>query len=274
MSFRTLVFGRGWMGHMWADRGTDTHLSDVDIADEATVAAELDRVQPVHVVNAAGRTGRPNVDGLEGRPGTVYRSNVVGPLVLAVACRERGIHMTHLGSGCVYSGDHGGAGFTEEDPPNFRGSLYARSKAAAEMSLRDFDVLQLRIRLPLSERPHPRNLLTKLLAYPRVIRVPNSVTVLEDAWPVAEALVAKRATGVWNLVNDGVEQHDELLDLYRRLVDPQHAYTVVDESTLGLRAGRSNCLLSTQKLHGAGLAMPSLQESLPRLVEAYGRHLT
>jgi len=233
----------------------------------------LDRERPVHVVNAAGRTGRPNVDGLEGRPGMVYRSNVVGPLILATACRERGIHMTHLGSGCVYGGDNHGAGFGEEDPPNFRGSLYARSKAAAEMGLRDFEVLQLRIRLPISERPHPRNLLTKLLGYARVICVPNSVTVLEDAWPVAEALVAERATGVWNLVNDGVEQHDELLELYRRHVDPSHMYEIVDEAALRLKAGRSNCVLSTRKLHEAGLAMPPLEQSLPRLVKAYGRHL-
>ena len=270
MSFHTLVFGRGWMGTSWAARSEGAYLSDVDIADEAAVAAELDRRRPVHVVNAAGRTGTPNVDALEGHPGAVYRSNVVGPLVLAAACRERGIHLTHLGSGCVYQGDNHGRGYAEEDPPNFHGSLYARSKATAEAALRDFDVLQLRIRMPLSAEPHPRNLLTKLLGYPRIVSVPNSVTVLEDAWPVAEALVAQRATGTWNLVNDGVERHDELLDLYRESVDPGHAYQVVDMAELGLKAPRSNCVLATGKLREAGLALPPLAESLPRLVRAYG----
>ena len=104
-----------------------------------------------------------------------------------------------------------------------------------------------------------------------MVRAENSITVLEDAWPVAEALVAQRATGVWNLVNDGVERHDELLDLYRSRVDPDHRWRMVDEAELGLKAGRSNCVLSTRKLHAAGLALPPLGESLPRLVEAYGR---
>ena len=43
MSFRTLIYGRGWMGTLWAARSPDASLSDVDIADEAAVAAELDR---------------------------------------------------------------------------------------------------------------------------------------------------------------------------------------------------------------------------------------
>lgn len=270
MSHRTLVFGAGWMGHMWADRHEGAELSHADIADTGAVADALDRFAPERVVNAAGKTGRPSVDSLETDPGATYRSNVVGPLVLAAACEARGIHLTHLGSGCVYSGDNGGTGFGEEDPPNFTGSLYSRTKQLAEAALRDFPVLQLRIRLPISAEPHPRNLLTKLLGYARTISVPNSITVLEDAWPVADALVERGETGVWNLVNDGVERHDELLDLYRELVDPEHAFEIAAERDLDLKAGRSNCILSTARLHAAGLALPPLAESLPRLVRAYG----
>jgi len=264
-----LVFGRGWMGTQWAARHEDAVLADTDIADAPAVAATLDEIRPERVVNAAGRTGHPNVDALEGRPADTYRSNVVGPLVLAIACRQRGLHLTHLGSGCVYSGDNAGRGFAEDDAPNFQGSLYARSKAAAEASLRDFDVLQLRIRLPLASVPHPRNLLTKLLTFDRVVRIANSVTVLDDAWPVADQLVARGEGGVWNLVNPGAEYHDELLALWRERVDPTHAFEVVDLASLDLRAGRSNCVLSTAKLETAGLALPPLAASLPRLVDAY-----
>ncbi|MHC5012765.1 MAG: hypothetical protein ACYTG6_17770, partial [Planctomycetota bacterium] len=73
-----------------------------------------------------------------------------------------------------------------------------------------------------------------------------------------------------NVVNDGVEFHDALLDLYRQRVDPSLTYEVVEEAALRLTAGRSNCLLSTEKLHAAGLALPSLEEVLPALVDAYG----
>ena len=37
-----------------------------------------------------------------------------------------------------------------------------------------------------------------------------------------------------------------------------------------LVAGRSNCILSTRKLHEAGLGMPDVSESLVRVVDAYG----
>lgn len=268
-----LVFGRGWLGRQWADRVEGAVLSTVDIADAPAVAGELDRLRPRAVVNAAGKTGVGSVDSLEGQAASTYRSNVVGPIVLAAACRERGVHLTHLSSGCVYAGDKDGSGFGEEDPPNFHGSLYSRTKALAEAALRDFDALQLRIRLPISSVPHPRNLLTKLLGYARIVSVGNSITVLDDAWPTMLALAERRETGVWNVVNDELEYHDDLLGLWRDRADSAHAFEVVEEAALDLKAGRSNCRLSTAKLHDTRLALPPLSASLPRLVDAYAKNL-
>lgn len=270
----TLVFGAGWLGTQWARRLGAT-LRKTDIADAEAVRCELDAVAPTRVINAAGATGSPNVDALEGNPAKAYRSNVAGPIVLATACQERGIHLTHLGSGCIYEGDAEGRGHTEEAPPNFAGSLYSRTKALGEAALADFHVLQLRVRMPLAAEPGPRNLLTKLLAFERVVSVPNSVTILEDFWPSAEALIERGATGIWNMVNDGVERHDELLVLWRSLVDPDHAFEIVSPEELArdLVAERSNCILSTDKLKAAGLALPHVDESLPRLVRAYAANL-
>jgi dTDP-4-dehydrorhamnose reductase len=251
----------------------DAVVSRADIADPEAVRREIARVDPKRVVNAAGKTGRPNIDSCEADPAGTYRSNVVGPIVLASVCRERDLHLTHLSSGCIYQGDAGGRGWSEEDPPNFSGSLYSRTKTLAEAALVDLGALQLRLRLPLSSRPHPRNLLTKLLSFPSVVSIPNSVTVLEDFLPVARALIERRETGIWNLVNDGVERHDELLALWRDLVEPGRRIAVVRESDLAgrVRVPRSHCVLSTTKLHGAGLALPPLSESLPRLVRDYAR---
>lgn len=271
----TLVFGPGWMGTQFAQRIENARLLQTDIADEAALREVLDKQAPTRVVNCAGRTGRPNVDSLEAEPVRTYRSNVVGAIHLASACWKRGIHFTHLGSGCIYAGDNGGAGFSEEDPPNFQGSLYARTKAQAEAALRDLGALQLRIRLPLSSTPGARNLLTKLLAFEDVVRVANSVTVLDDFWRPALALIQAGRTGVWNLVNEGVEYHDELLALYRDRLDPTHSFRVISTETLASRltAGRSNCLLNTEKLRAEGLALPDVADALPRIVDAYGLHL-
>ncbi len=275
MNGATLVFGAGWLGHQFAARMEGARLTRTDIADEEAVAADLDLERPLRVINAAGRTGTPNIDALESEPTRTYRSNVVGPIVLASACRARDIHLTHLGSGCIYEGDHDGRGFGEEDPPNFQGSLYARTKILAEAALRDLGALQLRVRLPMSSEPAPRNLLTKLLAFDEVVSVPNSVTVLDDFWAPALALIERRADGVWNMVNDGTERHDALLALWRERVDADHRSRIIDAAALESRlvAGRSNCVLSTAKLHAAGLAMPHVDEALPRLLDAYAERL-
>jgi dTDP-4-dehydrorhamnose reductase len=216
------------------------------------------------------------VDACEDDPAGTLRSNVLGPVVLADACRRRGIHLTHLSSGCVYTGDNDGRGWSEEDAPTFHGSLYARSKIAAEAALRPYDALQLRLRMPISSRPHPRNLLTKLLRFPSVVSVPNSVTVLDDALPVMATLIERGATGVWNVVNEGEERHDEVLALYRALVDPSVSVVRVEPSVLRerLRVGRSDCLLSTAKLRAAGLALPPLERSLPGVCLRYGESLS
>ena len=274
MDGTTLVYGPGWLGTQWAAR-IGARLTQTDITDEEALRAELEAEAPARVINAAGATGSPNVDALEGHPARTFASNVVGPIVLASVCRDLGIHMTHLGSGCIYSGDNGGKGFREEDPPNFDGSLYARSKAICEAALREFDVLQLRVRLPISSEPGPRNLLTKLLAFDRVVRVPNSVTILDDFWGVADALIARGETGVWNMVSPGAETHDALLALWQAHGDPSHTFEVITPAELQgeLVARRSNCILDTGKLERAGLAMPHVDEALPRIVKAYAANL-
>ena len=263
------------MGHQFIRLLSESKLLTSDIADEAVVAAALDTHRPRRVLNCAGATGSPNVDSCERKPAETYRSNVLGPIILASACRSRGIHFTHLGSGCIYTGDNGGKGFTEDDSANFHGSLYSRTKAQAEAALRDLGALQLRIRMPLSSTPSPRNLLTKLLGYPKIVSVPNSVTILEDFWHPALELMARGEIGVWNMVNDGVETHEALLSLYQSLVDPRHRFEYISESELSslIVAGRSNCVLDTGKLHAAGLAMPQVETRLPQIVEAYGNHV-
>jgi dTDP-4-dehydrorhamnose reductase len=97
---------------------------------------ELDEVKPTHVLNAAGVTGRPNVDWCEDNKETTIRANVIGALNLADLTFLRKIHMTVFATGCIFSYDAahpiGGPGFTEEDKPNFFGSFYSYTKGMVE----------------------------------------------------------------------------------------------------------------------------------------------
>lgn len=100
------------------------------------VIAELERVKPTHVLNAAGSTGRPNVDWCEDNKEETVRNNVIGTLNLADCCFLKGIHITVFATGCIYTYDDkhpiGGAGYLETDKANFAGSFYSETKAHVE----------------------------------------------------------------------------------------------------------------------------------------------
>ncbi|MDD5041652.1 MAG: sugar nucleotide-binding protein [Candidatus Peribacteraceae bacterium] len=279
---KVLLFGgRGFMGEQFLKIFPDAVCPSVDIADPGAVAQVLDQEKPDIVINAAGRTGVPNVDWCEDHKLETLRSNVTGPLVLLEECAKRGIYWVHLSSGCIYEGqkrqegEEGkeGVGWTEEDEPNFSGSFYSRSKAWSEKTLRECTVrdvrgrsgiLILRLRMPFDGSTHPKNLLTKLARFERVLDVPNSITYLPDFLAAAKTLVERRSTGIYNVVNDGVISPYRIVELYRELVDPAHRFERLLVSSLPqvVRAGRSNCVLSTSKLREQGIHLRPVEEAV------------
>ena len=129
-----LLFGKGYIGSLIHTVYPQAIVPGADIADPHAVSAVLDDVKPDIVINAAGRTGRPNVDWCEDHKSETVSSNVTGPLVLLSECGRRGIYWVHVGSGCIYEGDNGGSGFLESDPPNFSGSDRPNTPSAASRS--------------------------------------------------------------------------------------------------------------------------------------------
>jgi len=273
MSVKVLIFGgRGFMGQQFLRVYPDAILPSADIADPKAVIAVLDQEKPDVVINAAGKTGVPNVDWCEDHKLETIRSNVTGPLVLLEECQKRGIYWAHLSSGCIYEGDNQGRGFTEEDEPNFVGSFYSRTKAWSERTLREFTdrkedrggILILRLRMPFDGSTHPRNLLMKLARYHHVLDVANSITYLPDFLSAAEKLIAERATGIFNVVNPGPISPFRIVELYRDLINPEHQFERLLLGSLSqvVRAGRSNCILRTDKLTRHGITLQSAEDSV------------
>jgi 3,5-epimerase/4-reductase len=266
----TLVFGsRGYAGAAFAEHFTGGG-STADIADPAQVAAELDRHRPEVVINCAGKTGRPNVDWCEQHKLETLRSNVTGPLVLLEQCLARGVFLVHLSTGCFYTGDNQGRGFGENDPPNFQGSYYVRTKLCAEQAMAEFPVLILRPRMMFDGSLSKRNLLNKLASYERVLDEPNSFTYLPDLLSAAEELVRRRATGVFHIVNPGRRSPFEVMEQFRRIVAPRHVFARLATCDLPLvaSAGRSNCVLSTAKLERLGIRMRDVGDALDLAVNS------
>lgn len=272
MPERILVFGNGWLGNKLAD-ALGGAIIKVDIANRESVMKVLDGYHPDVVINAAGKTGRPNVDGCESDPAGTLLSNVAGPIILAEECMSRGIFMAHLGSGCVYNDSE--SGYTEESPPNFFGSIYSRSKALSEKALSELPILQVRLRMPFDGEPGPRNLITKIAGYKKVISVPNSLTYVPDFVRAVRELLEKKKTGIWNVVNPGQITHAQILELYREIVDPSHTFEQfsVEELAKITKAGRSNCVLSNAKLEAEGIKMTEIGAAIIEALSRYKENL-
>jgi len=74
------------------------------------------------------------------------------------------------------------------------------------------NVLILRLRLPLTSDllNCPRNLVTKLLTYDKVVNIKNSITVFPELLPLSIEMSIKKRTGIWNFTNPGVISHGEV----------------------------------------------------------------
>jgi dTDP-4-dehydrorhamnose reductase len=181
-----LIFGKnGWIGgklqELLKAQGMAFHLADSRTQNREAVLAEIEKYKPTHVLNAAGVTGRPNVDWCETHQEATWRSNVLGALTLADASREADAHMLHIGSGCVFYGPSPSPGGWREDDPANPISYYSRTKYAADLLLAPMaHTAVVRIRMPVDGAMNPRNLITKLAGYARVIDVENSVTFVDD----------------------------------------------------------------------------------------------
>lgn len=260
----------GYIGEQFLRLYPDSIKPKIDIADRHAVIGFLDSEKPDVVINCAGKTGRPNVDWCETHKMETLRANVTGPLILLEECLARNIYLVHMSSGCIYEGDRGGRGFTEDDPPNFFGSFYARTKIWSDQVMRDFAVLNLRIRMPFDGSLSERNLIMKLVKYSKVLDAANSITYLPDFLVASAQLIRQRKTGTYNVVNPGVISPYRIMRLYADIVDPAHRCErlTLDALTTVVRAGRSNCVLSTTKLMGEGVALRPVEEAVREALHA------
>lgn len=100
---------------------------DFDFDKPETLAATLDAIKPVAVVNAAAWTA---VDLAESEPEGAARANASGPEELARLCALRGIPLIQVSTDYVFSGDKG-APYVETDPVSPE-TVYGRTKAEGE----------------------------------------------------------------------------------------------------------------------------------------------
>lgn len=169
--FKFLIYGRtGWIGGLLGKLCEAQKIEYVygsgRLENRSTLEADIASINPTHVFNAAGVTGRPNVDWCETHKVETIRTNVVGTLTLADVCREKGLILINYATGCIfeYDANHtlgSGFGFKEEDTPNFIGSFYSKTKAMVDfLFLLCFNMVSI--------NKFPRNLLVYFKAHLKV----------------------------------------------------------------------------------------------------------
>ena len=118
-----------------------TSRADLDICEEDSIAAALDRYKPWAVINTAGfvRTWEAAE-----RQDECFKANVTGPEQLARACKLHGIPLVTFSSDLVFNGRLGRSYVEPDEPAPV--CEYGRSKAQAEARLLSIDADALIVR--------------------------------------------------------------------------------------------------------------------------------
>ena len=277
-----LVYGaKGWIGQQFLQNTSHTVVvGEARPEDYSAAAAEIDRINPDAICSFLGRThgpGSATIDYLE-QPGKLYenmRDNYLAPIHLAEICEDRKIQFVYLGTGCIYTYTEEKRIFSEDDTPNFFGSSYSIMKGFTNQEMKRYHhTLHLRIRMPISKEVSHRNLIDKLVSYPNICSIPNSMTVLDDMWPILDRMIARKTTGTYNLVNPGLAEHQWILEQYRNILKPSHTWTNVsyEKQMDYIKSHRSNNELTTDKLQAfcaaEGLPLPEIHTSIERCLRA------
>jgi dTDP-4-dehydrorhamnose reductase len=227
-------------------------------------------------VNAAGYTGKPNVDACELQKTECLMGNTILPGIVAEACEAANVPWGQVSSGCIYSGNGPRPeGFTEEDVPNFSFrsgycSFYSGTKALGEEVLMGHpNVYIWRLRIPFDNIENPRNYLTKLMRYKTLLEATNSISQLHEFVDATFACWTKRIPfGTYNVTNPGRVNTSDVVELIKRSgVCPKEYVFFANEEDFMAKAAktpRSNCVMSSEKLSKAGITLTPVFEAIER----------
>jgi len=267
-----LIYGsNGWIGNIFKNIMKKNNINfycGKSRADcKSTLIEEINNINPTHVISFIGRTHGTidnkkitTIDYLEA-PGKLVdniRDNLYSPLLLSEICKNMKIHYTYLGTGCIFKFDESHPfeeeenGFTEKSLPNFFGSSYSIVKGYTDqiMDLYSDSTLNLRIRMPITGEKNERNFITKIVNYENICSISNSMSVLPELLPFVLKMMEQNIVGTINLTNPGLISHNEMLKMYKEIVDPLFTWKNFsqEEQRKILASDRSNNFLDTNKL--------------------------
>lgn len=264
-----IIGHNGWISQkyikLFNDNNIEFTFSNNYRAESFEIQNEILSSNSTHVLCCMGRTHGTlenkvytTIDYLEHptRLNENVNDNLFAPTNLALFCKKNNIHFTYIGTGCIFNYDdkhtiENMVGFTEDDKPNFFGSNYSIVKGYTDRLMSNMEnTLNLRIRMPITHEDCSRNFITKITNYEKICSIPNSMTVLSELIPISINMMKHNITGTYNLTNPGYISHNEILEMYKEIVDPSFTWKnfTIEEQDKILLSKRSNNLLDTSKL--------------------------
>ena len=228
------------------------------------------------LINAAGYTGKPNVDSCELNRTECLIGNSVLPGLIRSACEDLGIAWGHVSSGCIYTGARpDGGGFREADAPNFdfrhnNCSFYSGCKALGEECLVDAKQLYVwRLRIPFDHQDSARNYISKLMRYDRLLEARNSISQLDEFVKACWECWSRRVPfGIYNVTNTGSITTSEIVDMMRRILNVSKSFQFFESEAqfmqLAARTPRSNCVLDNRKLTDTGIGVSEVHDAVEK----------
>jgi len=260
----------------------------------------LRETRPDFLINAAGYTGKPNVDACEEAKADTLLGNTLFPQSVAQACLVSGTPWGHVSSGCIYSGakvsqngvtriekdlstpefkslaEHNPEsihGYTETDEPNFSFrqppcSFYSGTKALGEEAIAGVGESYLwRLRIPFDELDNPRNYLTKVQRYAKVYDNVNSISHRGEFARACLDLWERRAPfGIYNITNPGFLTTHQVVEMIQKILKPKRRFEFWQNDEefyrVAAKTPRSNCVLNVSKLLATGVKLRPITEAL------------
>ena len=276
-----LLGGNGYVGNAIQKNLTGRGLpftvasrASSDYSSLPVLVKMLRELRPEFLINAAGYTGKPNVDACEIHRTECLAGNAVLPGVIREACEQTDTPWGHVSSGCIFTGAKAdGSGFTESDAPNFsfrqdNCSFYSGCKALGEEVLSGAENCFIwRLRIPFNNINSARNYISKMMRYDRLLMATNSLSQLDEFADACVASWTQRVPfGTYNLTNPGSVTTRDVVRLIQKhgLSNRDFQFFESDDQFMKLAAKtpRSNCVLDSTKAIAAGLPLSPIEDAL------------
>jgi len=254
--------------------------AELDVTDEAAVAAAVDGLRPALVVNAAAAT---DVDGCESDVLGAHRANALAPWWLARACERSGATLITFSTDYVFDGSAPTGpqglprGYVEGDRVAPL-SVYGRTKAAGEQLVRETLTRHHIVRTAWVSGARGSNFVRTMLRLADAggpVRVVDdqigSPTTTRDLAAAVRALAVTGRYGTVHLVNEGSCSWFELAAAIFAEAGREVDLSPQSSGAIERPAPRPAwSVLDTTHATALGLALPHWRDGLVRLLDELG----